>query len=350
MPGLGQGGAACNADEDASSWPGPPIATDRSVLVGFCRIALLCGDMIGYVARRLWQAVLVLFAVSILSFVLIFLSGDPVAALVPLNARAEDMANIRHQYNLDQPLPLQYVLFLTNALGGDLGESFRYRTAALPLVLGRLPITLLLASASALFSTLIAVPLGIVAATHRGRAADTLASLFALLTISMPSFWLGVILILIFAGALRVLPASGSGTWQQLILPTVTISAFSIGLLVRLVRRSVGETLHQQFVTTARSKGLSERAIAWGHVLRNSAIPVVTVMGLQFGALVGGSVVVETVFAWPGVGWLMIQSIEARDLPVIRAAVLVLAVFIVLINLVVDVAYSVLDPRIRLEA
>jgi peptide/nickel transport system permease protein len=304
----------------------------------------------GYILRRLWQAVLVLFAVSLLSFVLIFLSGDPVAVLVPLNARQEDMANIRHQYNLDQPIPVQYVLFLARAAGGDLGESFRYRTAALPLVLGRLPTTLLLACASVVLSTLISLPLGILAATRRGQPPDALTSFFALLAISMPSFWLGVILILVFAGGLRLLPASGSGTWQQLILPTITISAGSIGLLIRLVRRAVAETLRQPFVTTARSKGLSERAIAWGHVLRNSAIPVVTVMGLQFGALVGGSVVIETVFAWPGVGWLMIQSIEARDLPVIRAAVLVLAVFIVLINLGVDLLYTVLDPRIRLQA
>ena len=304
----------------------------------------------GYILRRLWQSVLVLFAVSLLSFVLIFLSGDPAAALVPLNARAEDLDNIRHQYSLDQPILTQYVLFVARAFSGDLGESFRYRTAALPLVLGRLPTTLLLACASVLVSTAVSLPLGVLAATRRGRFADGLASTLALLAISMPSFWLGVILILVFAGALRLLPASGSGTWQQLVLPTITISAFSIGLLTRLIRRAVGETLRQSFVTTARAKGLNERAIAWVHVLRNSAIPVVTVMGLQFGALVGGSVVVETVFAWPGVGWLMIQSIEARDLPVIRAAVLVLAIFIVLINLTVDVLYTVLDPRIRLES
>jgi peptide/nickel transport system permease protein len=306
--------------------------------------------MTGYLLQRLWQAILVLLAVSVLSFVLIYLSGDPVAALVPLNARPEDMANIRHQYGFDQPIPAQYVLFLTRALSGDLGESFRYRTAALPLVLGRLPTTLLLACSSVLLSTLVSLPLGVLAATRLGKWQDTIASLGALLAISMPSFWLGVILILVFAGGLRLLPASGSGTWQQLILPTITISAFSIGLLTRLVRRAVAETLRQPFVTTARGKGLTERAIAWGHVVRNSAIPVVTVMGLQFGALVGGSVVVETVFAWPGVGWLMIQSIEARDLPVIRSAVLVLAVFIVLINLSVDLLYTVLDPRIRLES
>ncbi len=299
--------------------------------------------------QRAWGAVLVLFAASLLSFVLIFLSGDPVAVLVPLNARAEDMANIRRQYSLDQPLPVQYLLFVERVTQGDLGESFRYRVPALELVLGRLPTTLLLATASVLLSTLISVPVGVLAAARKGGLADAIATAGSLLAISMPSFWLGVILILVFAGALRVLPASGSGTWQQLILPTVTISAFSVGLLTRLVRRAVGETLRQPFVVTARAKGLRERTIAWRHVVRNSAIPIVTVMGLQFGALVGGSVVVETVFAWPGVGWLMIQAIEARDLPVIRAAVLVLAVFIVVINFLVDVLYSVLDPRIRLE-
>jgi ABC-type dipeptide/oligopeptide/nickel transport system permease component len=188
------------------------------------------------------------------------------------------------------------------------------------------------------------------AARTKGRWFDLIASFFALIAISIPSFWLGVILIIIFAGTLRWLPASGSGSWQQLILPSITISAFSVGFLIRLIRRSVADTLQKQFVVTARSKGLTERTIAWRHVLRNSAIPIVTVLGLQFGSLLGGSVVVETVFAWPGVGWLMIQSIEARDLPVIRAAVLILAVFIVLINLVVDIIYSMLDPRIKLNS
>ncbi len=306
--------------------------------------------MTAYIVQRLAQSATVLLAVSVLSFVLIFLSGDPVAALIPLNARQEDIDNIRRQYSLDRPIVVQYLLFVGKALGGDLGESFRYRTDALALVVGRLPNTVLLACASMLVSALVSIPLGILAARSRGRLADVLTSFFALFAISMPSFWLGVILILVFAGAWRMLPASGSGTWLHLVLPTITVSAFASGLLIRLVRRSVADTLQQPFVTTARSKGLGERAIAWGHVLRNSAIPVVTVMGLQFGALLGGSVVVETVFAWPGVGWLMIQSIEARDLPVIRAAVLILSLFIVLINLLVDILYTVLDPRIKLGA
>ncbi|MBV9578593.1 MAG: ABC transporter permease, partial [Chloroflexi bacterium] len=252
-------------------------------------------------------------------------------------------------YNLDQPLPVQYLLFLQQAAHGDLGESFRYHSPALQLVLGRLPATLLLAGASIILTTLISIPVGVFAALHRTRTVDGLTTAGSLLAVSMPSFWLGVILIVVFAGGLRVLPASGMGTWQHLVLPTLTISAFGIGLLVRLVRRSVGETLRQPFVTTARGKGLAEGAIAWRHVARNSAIPVVTVLGLQLGALIAGSVVVETVFAWPGVGWLMIQSIEARDLPVIRASVLVLAAFIVVINLGVDLTYTLLDPRIRLN-
>ena len=301
------------------------------------------------ILQRLWQSVLVLLAVSILSFLLIFLTGDPVAALVPLNARKEDFDNIRLQYGLDQPIPVQYFQFIIKAVQGNMGESFRYHTDALSLVLGRLPNTFLLAAVSLALSIIISLPVGILAARSKGRLFDMIASFFALLAISVPSFWLGVILIIIFAGTLRWLPASGSGSWQQLIMPAITISAFSIGFLIRLIRRSVADTLQKQFVVTARSKGLTERIIAWRHVLRNSAIPVVTVLGLQFGALLGGSVVVETVFAWPGVGWLMIQSIEARDLPVIRAAVLILAIFIVLINLVVDILYSWLDPRIKLH-
>lgn len=302
------------------------------------------------ILTRLWQSLLVLVAVSIFSFILIYISGDPVAVLVPLNARPEDIENIRHQYNLDQPIYVQYFLFLTKALTGDLGESYRFRSDALGLVLGRLPNTFLLAAVSLIFSALVSLPVGLVSARLKGRWFDRIGSFFSLLAISMPSFWLGIILILIFAGALRWLPASGSGTWQQLILPTITVSTFSIGLLTRLVRRSVIATLQREYVTTARSKGLSERMVALRHVLRNSAIPVVTVMGLQFGALLGGAVVVETIFAWPGVGLLMVQSIETRDLPVIRASVLILAVFIVLVNLAVDLIYTWLDPRIKLGA
>ena len=302
----------------------------------------------GLIAQRLWQGVWVVVAVSMFSFVLIFLSGDPVAALIPLNARAEDIANIRHAYHLDEPLLTQYGLFVWSAVQGDMGESFRYRTPALPLVLSKLPNTMLLAAASLSFSALVAVPLGVLAARSRGRWWDRVMSLVSLLAISLPAFWLGVILILVFAGGLRWLPASGSGTWRHIILPMLTASLFSVGFLIRLVRRSVQEQLRRDYATAARGRGFSENRVVWKHVLRNSAIPLVTALGLQLGAALGGSVVVETVFAWPGVGWLMIQAIESRDLPVIRAAVLILSVFIVCINLAVDLIYTLLDPRIRL--
>lgn len=303
-----------------------------------------------YVLNRLWQAVLVLFAVSVLSFVLIFLSGDPIAALVPLNARQSDITELRHAYHLDQPIPVQYVLFLDQAVHGNFGESFQYRTDAMGVVLGALPNTALLAFSSLALSSLIAVPLGMVAAWRRGSRADFGITLLSLLSISMPSFWLGVILILVFAGTWHLFPASGAGGWTHLVLPTITVSAFSVGLLIRLVRRSAADVLRQAYVVTAHGKGLGSGAIAWRHVLRNSAIPVVTVLGLQFGSLLGGTAVVETVFAWPGIGWLMVESIGSRDLPVIRAAVLVIAVFVVLVNLAVDLLYTVLDPRIGVRS
>ena len=238
--------------------------------------------MTTFLVRRLAQAVLVLVAVSVLAFALIYLSGDPVRALVPADARQEDVDNIRHGFGLDQPVHVQYLLFLERAVQGDLGQSFKYRTNAMELVLQRLPQTLLLACTSILIATLVSIPLGVFAATRRGRLGDVFATGIALLSISTPAFWLGLLGILVFADALR-----------------------------------------------------------------NGLIPTVTVLGLQFGALLGGSVVVETVFAWPGLGWLLVQSINSRDLPLVRAIVLVISLFFIAINLAVDLLYSTLDPRIR---
>lgn len=303
--------------------------------------------MTTYLVRRLLQAVLVLVAVSVLSFILIYLSGDPVRALVPADARPEDVENIRHGFGLDQPLYVQYLLFVERALHGDLGQSFKYRTNAMELVLDRLPQTLLLAFASISISIVVAIPLGVLAATRRGRLPDVLASGFALLSISTPAFWLGLIGILVFADALRLVPASGAGTPQQLILPALTLSAYSIGLVTRLVRATMIDILRQNYIVAARAKGLSWLAVNYHHALRNGLIPTVTVLGLQFGALLGGSVVVETVFAWPGLGWLLVQSINSRDLPLVRAIVLVISLFFIAINLAVDLLYSSLDPRIR---
>ena len=303
--------------------------------------------MTTFLVRRLTQAVLVLVAVSVLAFALIYLSGDPVRALVPADARQEDVDNIRHGFGLDQPLPVQYLLFLERAVQGDLGQSFKYRTNAMELVLQRLPQTLLLACTSILIATLVSIPLGVFAATRRGRLGDVLATGIALLSISTPAFWLALLGILVFADALRVLPASGAGTWQHLVLPALSLSAYSVGLLTRLVRATMIDVLRQNYITAARAKGLSRMAVNYRHALRNGLIPTVTVLGLQFGALLGGSVVVETVFAWPGLGWLLVQSINSRDLPLVRAIVLVISLFFIAINLAVDLLYSTLDPRIR---
>jgi peptide/nickel transport system permease protein len=299
------------------------------------------------IVRRLGQAALVLVAVSVLSFILIYLAGDPVRALVPPDAPPEVVDNIRRGFGLDQPLYVQYVRFLERALQGDLGQSFKYRSNALELVIQRLPNTLLLAGTSIVLAVVISLPLGVLAATRRGRAVDVAATGVSMLAISTPSFWLGMVLILLFADGLRLLPASGSGGPQHLVLPTVTLAAYSVGLVTRLVRATMSEVLTQNYITVARAKGIGERELNYGHALRNCLIPTVTVLGLQFGALLGGAVVVEAVFAWPGLGWLLIQGINSRDLPLVRAAVLVIATCFVLINLVVDVLYSYLDPRIR---
>ena len=303
--------------------------------------------MVPFIARRSLQAIVVLFVVSLLAFVLIYLSGDPVLALVPIDARPEDIESVRRGFGLDQPIYVQYAKFVVRAVQGDLGESLKYRTNALELVMQRLPNTLTLAVSSIAIAIFVSFPLGIAAATRRNGPIDAIATGLSMLAISTPSFWLGIVLILLFADRFRVFPASGTGTLAHLVLPSLTLAAPSIGLLTRLIRATMTDALRQDYVRTARAKGLRDWTVNLRHALRNCLIPLVTVLGLQFGALLGGTVVVESVFSWPGLGWLLIQAINGRDLPLIRSAVLVIATFFVVINLVVDVLYSYLDPRIR---
>jgi peptide/nickel transport system permease protein len=305
--------------------------------------------MIKYVIRRIPHLFLILLGASMLTFLLLHLSGDPVRAILPLDAAEEDVARIRATWGLDQPLPVQYLVFLREAMTGNLGQSFRYRRDALSLVLDRIPATFTLALASILLAFIVSMPLGLLASVRPGGMLDTFISILSSLCIAVPSFWLGLVLILIFADALHWFPAAGRTSWESMVLPTVTMSTFSIGLIARLVRASMLEELRQAYVTSARAKGLSEIVVYSRHALRNALVPVVTVIGLQFGQFVGGSMVIETVFAWPGVGWLMIQAIYARDMPLIRAVVLIMAVLFVLINLVVDIVYAYLDPRISYQ-
>lgn len=305
--------------------------------------------MSSYLLHRLNHLFWVLLAVSILVFLLVYLSGDPVRLLAPLDAKPEDVERIRVLYGLDKPLPVQYWNFLVKAVQGDMGDSFRYNQPALDMVMDKLPATIRLALFSLVLTILVGIPLGLWAGSHPNSVVDWLVSILTFISISIPSFWLGILLILVFADRLRWLPPSGDATFRHMLLPGITLSVYSIGLLSRLVRATLIDVMQHDYIRTARAKGLRERIVLYRHALRNTMIPTVTVLGLQLGALLGGSVVVESVFAWPGVGWLMLQGIQNRDLPLVRAVVLVIGLGFVLINLIVDLLYSRLDPRIRYE-
>jgi len=302
-----------------------------------------------FVTRRLLHTALVTLGVVTLAFVALRLSGDPAATMLPGDASVDELRDLRHALGLDRPLHVQYVSFLGGAVRGDFGDSFRHQQPAFGLVLERLPATLELAFAALLLAVAVALPLGIVAAIYRGRAVDMLAMGFAVVGQATPYFWMGIMLILVVSVELGWLPTSGRGGWPHLILPAVTLGTHFAASLARLTRTSMLEVLGQNFVTTARAKGLGEPRVVLAHALKNAAVPVVTLIGLQFGTLLGGAVVTETIFAWPGVGRLAVQSIFVRDYPVVQAGVLVLALVFVAINLAVDLLYGTLDPRIRDE-
>ncbi len=306
-----------------------------------------------FIIRRILASILVLFGVSLLVFLTMRLSGDPVQLLLrDGNPTEEDIQRLREALKLDRPLTEQYIAFVGSALRGDFGESLRYRTPALEEVLSRMPATIQLSLAAYFFALLLAIPTGIISALRRGGAADFFSRLIALIGVSFPSFWLGLILILVFAVNLRWLPVSGRGDGfvegtKALILPAITLGTAYSATLMRLLRSSLLEALSQDFVRTARAKGLPGRTVLIQHVMRNALIPVVTVAGLQIGFLLSGSVIVEVVFSWPGVGRLVVDSIGARDYPIVQAAVVLLASLLILINLGVDIIIAVIDPRIR---
>jgi peptide/nickel transport system permease protein len=300
-----------------------------------------------YVVRRTLHAILVVIAVSMLIFGLLYLGGDPTTSLLPLEATAADVARAREQFGLDRPLPEQYARFVTRAVRGDFGVSFRHRQDAMSIVLERLPATLVLGLAALGVSLLIAVPAGVVGALRRGSWADRLAMLVAAFGQSMPSFWLGLMLILLVAVNLRWLPASGAGDWRYLVLPAITLGTPMAAITARLLRSSLLEVLSKDYVRTARSKGLAEWTVLWRHAGRNAAIPVATILGLQIGGLLSGAIITETVFGYPGMGLLTVQAISGRDFPVVRAFVLSFTTLIVVLNLLIDLLYARLDPRIR---
>ncbi len=306
--------------------------------------------MRGYIARQLIQLVVVVIGISILSFAILHVIGDPVLLLLPQNAGKEEFERYRRLLGLDQPLYIQYWKFASRAAQGDFGKSWYGDVPAFGLVLQRMPPTIYLTFAGLGVALLIALPLGIVAALRRHSFVDNLCTALAVAGQAMPIFWLGIMLIIIFAVRLRALPASGYGTWQHFVMPAFTLGAFLAPITMRLVRAGVIEIMNMEYIKTARAKGVAERVVVVKHAFRNACIPVITVLGLQFGQLLGGAVVTETVFAWPGVATLTVESIRNQDFPVVQCAVVLLALIIVVVNLCVDVIVGFIDPRIRVRA
>ncbi len=303
--------------------------------------------MRAYVAGRLATAVLVILGVSVVSFFLTFLTGDPAEIMLPPGATAAQIEKFRAEWGFADPLPVQYWRFLTRAVHGDFGVSLRHGQSSLPLIVARLPATLQLTVTAMLLAIVLAVPLGVLAATHRGGPIDLAAMSVALVGQSVPNFWLAIMMILLFAVSWGLLPTSGRGGVAHVVMPAAAIAINLMALLTRLVRSTMIEMLSEDYVRTARAKGLRELFVTGRHALPNALIPLVTVVGLQFGYILGGAVVIETIFTWPGVGLFTIQAILNRDYPVVQAAVVVLATAVVLINLAVDLLYVWLDPRIR---
>jgi peptide/nickel transport system permease protein len=285
--------------------------------------------------------------VTAVVFGLTFLTGDPASVLVPLNTSREEMERFRHQMGLDRPVPIQYVDFLGRALHGDFGESFRHHEPAMGLVLERVPATLRLGGVAIAFALLISMPLGTLAALNHRRPLDSICRMLALLGQSVPAFWLAIVLILIFSVYLHWLPSSGADNWQSLLLPGLTVGAASAATLARLLRSSLLEVLMQDYMRTAYAKGLSRRAAVVRHALRNAALPVLSYLALQVVFVLSSAVVVESIFAYPGMGRLAVEAIATRDVPVIQAFVTLAAVVVVFVNIGVDLAYVRIDPRIR---
>lgn len=306
--------------------------------------------MIAYILRRIVMLVPVLFGVTLVSFSLLHLvPGDPAELLGGQEATKADIERIRKEYGLDQPLIVQYVRFVGNAARGDLGISIQTRHPVRELLLQRLAFTLQLSLASVLVAAALGLLAGIISSTRQYSLFDTASMLGALFGISMPIFWLGILLILVFAARLHWLPAGGTGSIRHLILPAIALGSASAAVIARMTRASMLEVTRQDYIRTARATGYAERVVIFRHALKNAMIPVLTVFGLEFGSMLGGAVLTETVFSLPGIGRLLVEGIFARDYPVVQGAMILVASTFVLVNLLTDVAYAFFDPRIRYE-
>ncbi len=303
-----------------------------------------------YLMNRVIQSILVLLAVMCLVFLLLRVIGDPVQMWFSGRTQQIDPETIekfRESMGFDRPLPVQFVSFMSKAIVGDFGNSFRYKLPATQMVLERIPATLKLTSISLLFALLVSIPLGVLAGVRPGGAIDTIARTLALISQATPTYWLGLILIWVFAVSLHMLPSSGSESWRNYILPVACLSLSSMGGLIRLTRSSVLEVLQEDYIRTAVSKGLREKAIYFKHVLVNAALPLVTVIGMSLGGLLGGALYIETIFAWPGMGRLVSDAVGMRDFPIIQAVAFLFCLIVVVVTLLTDVIYTFVDPRIR---
>jgi peptide/nickel transport system permease protein len=303
--------------------------------------------VISFLGWRLGRALIALWLVSTVVFVVMRLSGDPVPLLLPPDAPRSEFERVRADLGLDRPLPVQYAVFLGNILRGDFGRSIHFREPALRVVTGYVSATLELGLTAFGLAIIVAIPIGLLSAIRRNTLLDHVTMGFALLGQSAPTFFLGILFILVVSLKAGLLPTSGREGWQNLVLPALTLGAFAMASVARLTRSAMLEVLGADYVRTARAKGLGEMAVVVKHTLKNAALPIVTITGLQFGTLLGGAVVTETVFAWPGIGRLAVQSIYNRDYPVVQCVVFFSAVLFILINFAIDVIYGLLDPRVR---
>jgi len=309
----------------------------------------LGGELQQFILRRVGQTILVLFCVATLTFFLVRLTGDPVQAMLPPEATLAQEQSLRQALGLDRPLFVQYLSYLSGILHLDFGQSLFFHQPAFSLIVERLPATIELGAGALVFALLVAIPAGIIAAVKRGSAADSSVVAAVLVGQSTPAFFVGIILILVFAVNLHWLPASGRGGFDHLILPAITLGLYSMAMIARLLRSSLIDVLSEDYIRTARSKGLSRWQVIRDHGLQNAALPVVTIIGLEIGSLLGGAILTEQVFSWPGVGRLTVEAITNRDFPLMQAIVLFLSVIFVVTNLIVDIAYAFLDPRVRLS-
>lgn len=302
-----------------------------------------------YLLQSLLKTIPVLFLITLIVFLLVRVTGDPVALMLPENATHEEKEALREALGFNEPLYVQYFTYLGDMVQGNFGESIRYNTDALGLVLERLPATIELAAFSMVIAVLVSIPLGILSAIKRNSFIDLFITGGSVLGKAMPNFWLGIMLILFFAVQFEIFPVSGRGSMMHLVLPAIGLGTSIAAEMTRLMRSSMLDILGQDFVRTARSKGLREAVVINTHAFRNALIPVVTIMALQTSTLIGGTLITETVFAWPGMGQLLIQAVNLRDMAVVQAATFLIAIFVILSNLTADLVYRLLDPRIKYD-